>query len=190
MNTIEILVLIFLGFLILNSSLDTLKEGLENSGSGVDKLLKDVQKQNLNNSHRAAQIIKRLTQTSKDYEQLQKKLKNTKTNTEKMHAVKGHSSVVSLPPSSSTPPEPPKGTCPGKIGKINWGASFKEGLTNSSNEQREHQLQEQNVWLPGFTKVRKGVTSNETKLSTALFLTAIIEEVGNGIQSTLQKNKF
>ena len=189
MNTIEILVLIFLGFLILNSSLDTLKEGLENSESGVDKLLKDVQKQNLNNSHRVEQIIKTLTQTSKDYEELQKKLKNTKTNTEKMHAVKGHSSVVPLPPRSSAAPEPPKGSCPSKVGTINWG-SFKEGLANSPDVQREHQLQEQNVWLPGFTKVRKGVAANETKLSTAMFLTVIIEELGNGIQSTLQKNKF
>ena len=50
MNTVEILVLILMGFLILNSSVDTIKEGLVNSESEINTLLKDIAKLNTDNS--------------------------------------------------------------------------------------------------------------------------------------------
>ena len=188
MNTIEILVLILMAFLILNSSMNSIIEGLENSEDGVTKLLKQAQDLSLKNSHQIVTVNKALMATSKDYEGLQKKLKNVKANSDINKTVNhgGHSSVPAAPANVSVSrPTPPKGVCPSKYLKIRWPHIDKEGLsTMQLNSQVDI------VWAPEFSKIQQTQNSTENKLAGSMDIIMVIETIGNEIQDTLQKKKF
>ena len=192
MNTVEILVLILMGFLILNSSVDTIKEGLVNSESEINTLLKDIAKLNTDNSHRIGIVAKDFAETWQKYGVLFKEMKNTSHRQDVSNEIKSHPSVKALPPSNpSAPITAPKGPCPSKYGKINWATiKNQEGLDNQSKLHKEHELQEKNVWLPGYNKEKAALVSIEEKIVNIVFLTVGIEDIGNMIQDTLQKNKF
>lgn len=188
MKTIEILIIILMGFLILNQTIDTIQEGLENKENGVDDLIKQINKLNSSNSARFDKIIKKLGDTSKQYDSLQKELKSSNTTSGKMATIKTHPSVNALPPANKTPPlKPPSGECPSNIGIIPWPV-FKEGMT--SERTTEEQLQEKKVWSPAYDNIQKTINSNNSKLSEALIFVEVIEDNGNLIQKTLQNNNF
>lgn len=192
MNTVEILVLILMGFLILNYSIDSIKEGLVNSESGIDGLLKEIAKLNTDNSHRIDAVTKEFTETGEKYDILLKGMKSTSHRQDVSNEVKSHPSVKALPPSNPNATiTPPKGPCPSKYGKINWNTiKNKEGFEIQSKLQKEHELQEKNVWLPGYNKEKVAVVATEEKIMSLVFLTVGIEDIGNLIQGILQKNKF
>lgn len=188
MNTIEILVLILMGFLILNSSMNRIIEGLENTEDGVTKLLKQAQDLTLKNSHQIDTVVKALETTLQDYQGLQKKLKNVKKNSDTDKAVNhgGHSSVPPAPTNVSvTMPTPPKGPCPSKYLKIRWPSVAREGMST-----RQLNSQVKMIWNPQFSKVQQTQNSLQNKIVGSASFRVLIEMVGNQIQDTLQKKKF
>lgn len=189
MKTIEILVIILMGFFILNHLVNTVQESFENKENGVDELIKQINKLNSSNSKRYDKVIKNLGDTSKQYDSLQKKLKSSNTTSGKMAVIKTHSSVKPLPPLNKTPPPPksPTGKCPSNIGIISWPL-IQEGMTSERN--MEGQLQEEKVWSPAYANIQKTISANNSKLSDSLILIEAIEENGNLVQKTLQNNNF
>ena len=177
-----------MGFLILNQTVNTVQEGLENKDGGVDELIKQINKLNSSNSKRYDKVIKNLGDTSKQYNSLQKKLKSSNTTSGKMVVIKTHSSVKPLPPLNKTPPpKSPTGKCPSNIGIISWPL-IQEGMTSERNT--EGQLQEEKVWSPAYANIQKTISANNSKLSDSLILIEAIEENGNLVQKTLQNNNF
>jgi hypothetical protein len=187
MNTIDILVLILMGFLILNHSLFNTREGLENNEDNVTKLLKRANTLTLKNSHTIDTVNKAFLATLKDYQSLQKELKNVKKNLSLNNAMNhGHSSVPPAPKvKPATVPTPPKGKCPSKYLKINWPASLREALST-----RQINSQVDMVWKPEFSKSQQNQNSTRNKIVGTYDLIRLIEMIGNQIQDTLQKKNF
>ena len=195
MNTIEILILILLGFLILNQSLDSIqegfsiREGLENSESKINNLIKTIKALNVKNTNRFNKVEKELAKTMKDFDSLQKSLKSSNTTAGKMKTIAGHSSVQAAPPAAPPQIIPPSGTCPWKHGKIAWPL-IKEGFTNPSSLETEHNLQVSKVWSPAYASMEADLMSNAHKFNNIIILIEMIENTGNVIQKTLQNNNF
>ena len=187
MNTLEILVLIFIGFLILNHSINYV-EGLENNDATVTSLLKEANTLTLQNQNQIKTVNNALMSTSKKFEGLQESLKTVSKNTatNKMINHGGHTSVPPLPTGTQVnTPTPPKGQCPSKRLPISWPAVGKEGMiSNQLNAEIN------TVWKPDFSKIRSGQNAVERLVVGSIDVIVVIETIGNEIQKTLQNKKF
>ncbi len=106
-----------------------------------------------------------------------------------MATISKHSSVQPVPPGSPPAPVPPKGPCPSKHGTIVW-PTIKEGLTNPTSLEAEHNLQVSKVWSPAYKAIETDLIANALKFNNMIVFIEVLEDTGNIIQKKLQDNNF